>query len=541
MPIIVRSLTLGLDEPEEMLRARAARRLRVPEDDIQQWAVVRRSVDARKKDRIQFNYNVELKLAGPSTRERKLVERLNRGDVALLKPIDPPEPQTGNAPMPERPIIVGFGPAGMFAAYMLAQYGYRPIVLDRGQDVTTRHRDIMVDFYRQREFHPESNLLYGEGGAGTYSDGKLYTRVNDPRVQLILEVFYQHGADPDVLIDGKPHIGSDKLPGICRRIRMAIERMGGEVRFGARLESVETTEGVLRAVVVNGERIACGPVLLGVGHSARDTLRMLARSGVAFESKPFQIGVRIEHPQAMVDQWQYGPSCGHIQLPPADYHLVAKRAAGNAGDLFSFCMCPGGVILPTNESPGQIATNGASRSKRGSPYANAGLVVTLDPREVHAPAKDDPLAAFDYIEQIERAAFAMTEGTYKVPVQRASDLLANRKSDGKLDVSYPLGGQWCELKQLLPREIVEPLANGLQQLDRRLKGFAGAEGLITAPESRASGPIRISRDRTTRESINTANLYPIGEGAGYAGGIISAAIDGLRTAETLISRYHTEK
>jgi uncharacterized FAD-dependent dehydrogenase len=247
--------------------------------------------------------------------------------------------------------------------------------------------------------------------------------------------------------------------------------------------------------------------------------------------------VRIEHPQDMVDRWQFGEFCGHVRLPPAEYHLVAKGAAGPYGDMFSFCMCPGGIILPTNENHGLIATNGASRSNRGGPFANAGLVITLDPRAVCPGADKDPLAALAYQEQLERTAFALTGGTYQVPAQRACDFLAGKKSDGKLETSFPLGGQWVDLRELLPAYLAEGIARGIAQLDERLPGFGGGEALITAPETRASGPLRLTRHPETRESVSTGNLYPIGEGAGYAGGIISAAIDGLKTAELLIGRY----
>lgn len=539
MPISVRGLSLGLDEPEALLRERAAKRLRVRPDDIRLWAVVRRSLDARRKDRLGFTYNIEVALNMPPRRERELVHRLRRADVAMLEPSEPCEPVPGNEPLPDRPVIVGFGPAGMFAGLLLARFGYRPLILDRGRDVSTRHRDIMVEFYRRGQFNPESNLLYGEGGAGTYSDGKLYTRVNDPRVRIILETFYRHGAAPDILIDGKPHIGSDKLPGICRRLRMHIASLGGEVRFGARLDDVVVTDGTASAVIVNGERMACGPLLVAVGHSARDTLRMLGRRGVAFASKPFQVGVRIEHPQEMVDRWQYGPMCGHERLPPADYHLVARGAAGVRGDVFSFCMCPGGEILPTNEAHGLIATNGASRSRRNSPFANAGLVITLDPAEVCPESRTDALAALSYQERLERAAFDMTDRSYRVPAQRAADYLKRRASDGHLRTSYPLGGQWADLHRLLPEDVAVAVARGIDQLDRRLRGFGGPEAIVTAPETRASGPVRMTRDPVTRESISTRNLYPVGEGAGYAGGIISAAIDGLKTAERIVQRYRS--
>jgi len=318
---------------------------------------------------------------------------------------------------------------------------------------------------------------------------------------------------------------------------MRVESLGGEVRFGARLDDVVLEGGRVIAAVINGERFTCGPLILAVGHSARDTLRMLARRGVRFEAKPFQLGVRIEHPQALVDHWQYGPLCGHDRLPPAEYQLVAKGAGGDLGDVFSFCMCPGGMILPTNESPGQIVTNGASRSSRSGVLANSGLVVTVNPIDVRPDAAANPLAALDYLEEIERRAYRLTGESYRVPAQRACDYVAGKLSDGELTTSCPLGGQWADVRHLLPADIGQALVCALQQLDRRLPGFAGADALIVAPETRASGPVRITRDSTTRESITVADLYPVGEGAGYAGGIVSAAVDGMKSAERIIQTY----
>lgn len=533
MPLIVCDITMPLAESEQRLPDYVARRLRVPPEAIRAYAVVRRAIDARRRDDIQRVYNVEVALHGGSKAERRAVARRRRPDVRPLKTITAPPPRPGTSPLPHRPIIVGFGPAGMFAALHLARLGYAPLVLERGREVRTRHRDIMHRFYRLHDFDPESNLLFGEGGAGAYSDGKLYTRIRDERVGDVLATLYHFGAKPEILTDAHPHIGSDKLPGICRRMRMAIEAAGGEVRFGARLDDVEIADGRVSAVRVGEQRIAVSVLLLCIGHSARDTVRLLAQRGVRVEAKPFQFGVRIEHPQELVDRWQYGPMCGHVALPPAEYWIKARGAAGPAGDVFSFCMCPGGMILPTNERAGLIATNGASRSSRSGKFANSGLVATIRPEAFGG----DPLAGLDYIERWERAAFELAGGDYAAPAQRASDYLASRASDGTLTTTYPLGGRWRDLRAILPDFVADALARALPVFDRNHPGYAGADAIVTGPESRASSPVRLPRNTETLESANVAGLYPVGEGAGYAGGIISAAVDGLRAAEKIAALY----
>ncbi len=533
MAILVRNLALPLEGGLEDLLAAAAKRLRVPRETIRTHAVVRRSLYARKHRPLRFIYHVELGLHEALKQERHRVAQLHHKDVEFIVPYELPEPQPGREPLRHRPVVIGFGPAGMFAALRLAQYGYRPLVLERGKDVRRRHYDVLKTFLKDKIFNPESNYLFGEGGAGAYSDGKLYTRVSDPRVRTVLEVLYQHGADPDILVEAHPHVGSERLPGICRRLREHVEQLGGEVRFESRVDDVRIQSDTLVSLRVGDQTLPVGPTLWGVGHSARDTIRLLARRGVAVVPKPFQVGVRIEHPQDLVDRWQYGDAAGHERLPPAEYRLVAKGAAGGHGDLFSFCMCPGGTILPTNESPNLIATNGASRSRRSGRFANAGLVITLEP----SATPGDALAGLAYLEKLERRAFELGGGEYRAPAQRAADFLAGRGSQGRYEGSYPFGVAWRALADLLPPNIMSALHTGLQMLDEQLPGFAGSEGVMLAPETRASAPVRILRRSDSREAVGTRNLYPIGEGAGYAGGIVSAAIDGLKTADALIVRY----
>lgn len=540
MPILARNVRLGLDESEDLLLPSVAKRLHVPVSAVRTWAIVRRSLDARRKDDICFSYQVEFILDEPQKRQRARVRRLGSRDLTWLEPESARIPPFGTAELPERPTIIGFGPAGMLAALRLAQFGYKPLVLERGRDVRRRHRDIMQRFYREGDFDPTSNLLFGEGGAGTYSDGKLYTRINDPLCRYVLEAFYHHGAAPEVLIDARPHIGSDRLPTLCTRIRRKIEVLGGEVRFECQLDDIRIVDGRLEAIKLVGRGVPsggtwrqAGPIILAIGHSARDTVRMLYRRGVRVEAKPFQIGVRVEHPQEMVDRWQYGAAAGHRRLASAEYHLVAKGAAGDRGDVFSFCMCPGGMILPANESPDHIATNGASRSKRSSPFANSGLVVTLDPADLGL----GPMETLAYQQRWERLAFEATDRSYRVPAQRPADFLEGRRSDGQLRTSYPLGGHWTQIADLVPETVTAALQRALPMLEQKFPGFTGPEGLITAPETRASSPTRVVRDPATREAAGLVNLYPVGEGAGYAGGIVSAAVDGIKSADMIIRTY----
>ena len=545
MPLIIRDISLRWDEPEEHLHPQIARMLGLPPRLVRSFGVIRRSLDARKRQEIRRVYHVE---AAIDADEEQILKRCRPTQVSRLRrepelPLD-----AGDAPLEHRPVIIGSGPAGLFAALLLAERGYRPILLERGQDVPERHKAVNT-FYTEGKFNPESNLLFGLGGAGAYSDGKLYSRTHDARNFWVLEQFARFGADPDILIEAKPHVGSDRLPGVCRRMVDQIRQAGGEVRYGARVVDFEMgdvpavdpsrKQRRLRAVKLDsGERIPCEVCILAIGHSARDTYRTLHERGVALAAKPFQMGVRIEHPQAMIDANQYGQAAG--KLVAADYSLVAKHAAGaperGGGDLFSFCMCPGGQILPSNESAGEICTNGASNSFRNSPYANSGLVITIPPSEFG----NDALEGIEYQRRWERLAYQLS-GSYAVPAQRCTDFLGRRMSDSSMRCSYPLGNRPVNLRAMLPQIVGDALDKGLPLLDRLVKGYAGREGILTAPETRASSPLRIPRDEGTRQSVSVAGLYPVGEGAGYAGGIVSSATDGLKSAEAVVRRYAAMK
>ncbi|MCE9530865.1 MAG: NAD(P)-binding protein [Planctomycetes bacterium] len=528
MPIRVTNLRLSIDEPEAELPLRLARTLRIQPTDLQGWRILRKSLDVRNKHDLRFVYSAEVTVpdeAGVAERAAKFANE----QVELFRepPFELPAP--GSASLSHRPVVIGSGPGGLVAAYFLALQGYQPLLLERGTPVNERIRDVKR-FDAGGEFHPESNYLFGEGGAGTFSDGKLTCRGAGPDVHRVLELFAECKGKPEILYEHRPHLGSNRLPAVVKAIRRRIEEMGGEVRFHCKLEDLIIQNGRLTGLVTSSGTIPAEVALLATGHSARDVYQMLVDRGVQLERKPFQMGVRVEHSQETVNRIQFGREKHEATLGNADYTLVAKGAA----DVFTFCMCAGGHIIPSVSREGFFCTNGMSLSKRDSRYANSGLVVTIP---VEHFAGTDILAGVRLQEIYERKAFEIGRGDYRCPVQSARDFLADRASKSIPDCSYPREKVAVHLAEVLPPYVVAALQHGLPKFDHIWRGRFLPEAVLVGPEARGSSPIRIVRDDATRESPGITGLYPVGEGAGYAGGIVSAGVDGLRTAKAVMQRY----
>jgi uncharacterized FAD-dependent dehydrogenase len=530
MSIRVSNVRLGLDEPEASLRDHLARALGVGADALCHWRILRKSLDARNKDDLQFVYSAEV-TAGED--EERLVKwargragpmRIERHDEAAFE-LPPP----GTRPLRQRPVVVGSGPGGLAAGYFLAAAGYRPLVLERGRPVRQRIHDVHA-FNVGGPLDPESNYLFGEGGAGTFSDGKLTCRGSGPDVRRILELFAECKGKPSVVYEARPHLGSNRLPAVVKALRRRIEALGGEVRFSCRVEDLALADGRLRGLATSSGYMPAEVAVLATGHSARDTYAMLLRRGVSLVPKAFQMGVRIEQPQDTVNRVQYGPAPLEEKLGAADYTLVAR----GPHDLFTFCMCAGGHIIPSVSGTGHFCTNGMSLSKRGSTFANSGLVVTVEPAQFGG---QDPLAGVRLQEEYERRAYELSRDEYRCPIEGAQDFLARRPTRELPPCSYPRGLVLADVAGLVPPLVVEALHHGLPALDRRWQGRFLAAATLVGPEARGSAPVRILRDAVTRVTPGIKGLYPVGEGAGYAGGIISAAVDGLYTAKAIIAAY----
>lgn len=505
-------------EDDEILKKKAASKLKVHPEEIFKIDKLRISLDARKKPPI---YRVRLLVNGD---EDWLNEWLN-----------PPQRLQSVTSQDRNAIIIGFGPAGMFAALELLRNGIRPIILERGASVRDRRRDV-VKIYRDREVDPDSNYCFGEGGAGTFSDGKLYTRSKKRgNIRSVLNTLVEHGADPAIMYDARPHIGTNKLPGIVENIRKSIESKGGEVLFNTRVTDLIIEEGQIHGVRSAKGEWKADDVILATGHSARDIFEMLQRNGVKIEAKPFALGVRIEHPQDLIDHIQYRSSSKDSALPPAAYSVV--RQVDRRG-VFSFCMCPGGIIAPAMTASNEVVVNGWSPSKRNGKFANSGFVVQVESEDWRQfNNQHGALAAMHFQSLIEQSAFQVGGSDLTAPAQIASDFI-KRKTSGKLpECSYIPGIASSDLWEVLPEHIATRLRGALIHFDKRMKGYAGDKAVMVGVESRTSSPVRIPRDRQTLQHEEVDGLYPVGEGAGYAGGIMSAAIDGISVAEKIGAKY----
>lgn len=519
--IRIRDISLPPEHNPGQLQFEAALLLRLSPSRIRKLTIVRRSVDARKKPDVKIIYTVDVAVEGS---ENKVLKQAGckRASVAPVSFYQPPKPRPASQ---LRPVVVGFGPAGMFAALVLALAGQKPLVLERGEDAAARHEKV-EQFWSGGSFDPRSNVQFGEGGAGTFSDGKLNTGVNNPRIQWILQQFVAAGAGEDILYDAKPHVGTDVLLTVVQNIRRRIIALGGEVRFNAQVTDMETDGSRLMALITeSGERIPCSQAVFAIGHSARDTFEMLYERCVPMEPKPFSMGVRIEHKQKNINVAQYGTE--NPALPPADYKLV-KHLDENT--VYTFCMCPGGYVVAAASETGGVVTNGMSYAARAGENANAALLVTLNPQVFPYPGA---LGGMYWQREIEQRAYAVS-GSYCAPAQRIGDFLKGVPSTGAGEVrpTYRPGVHWCDLHEVLPTRITAALEQAIPALDGNLRGFADPDGVLTAPETRSSSPVRIVRDETRQSTLR--GLYPTGEGAGYAGGIMSAAIDGIQTAEAIL-------
>jgi uncharacterized protein len=531
----ITELKLPLDHPPEALRAAVVARLGIGDTDLIDFKVARRGHDARKKSAILLIYTIDVTLPPAVLAETR--QRLN-ADKHIGPVPDTTYRFVTKAPvdLPHRPVVIGTGPCGIFAALILAQMGFRPIIVERGKVVRERTKDTWA-LWRKSILQPESNVQFGEGGAGTFSDGKLYSGVSDSNHlgRKVLTEFVKAGAPEEILTLSKPHVGTFRLVSMVERMRADIEALGGEYRFGTKVTDVtiatatDGTRQIRGLITEDGGSIRTDHVVLAVGHSARDTFAMLHQRGVYVEAKPFSIGVRIEHPQAMVDRCRFGANAGNKLLGAADYKLV--HHASNGRSVYSFCMCPGGRVVAAASEPGRLVTNGMSQYSRAEFNANAGLVVGITP-EVDYPGS--PLAGMEFQRLWEERAFAAGGSNYNAPVQRVGDFLAARASTavGSVVPSYQPGVTPTDLASCLPDFAIAAMREALPAFERQVPGFAMADAIMTGIESRTSSPIRIKRG-ADGHSLNTRGLYPAGEGAGYAGGILTAGIDGIRAAEAL--------
>ena len=521
-------LKLPLDHTESELTAIILAKLQILPEDLLSYSIFKRSHDARNKSDILLVYIVDVE----TNQNAQLLDRF-KGDSRVFLTPDMAYIPVAQAPLNpiERPIVIGLGPAGLFAGLLLAQMGFCPLILERGKSVRERTADTFAFWKERGDFKPESNVQFGEGGAGMFSDGKLYSQVKDPKYygRKVLTEFIEAGASPEILYINKPHIGTFKLVGIVQNMRAKIQALGGEIRFQSRVVDVHIEQGNLQGVTLeNGEQLASRHVILAVGHSARDTFQMLYDRGVYIEPKPFSIGFRIEHPQTLIDRCRFGEFAGHRILGAADYKLV--HHCKNGRSVYSFCMCPGGLVVAATSEEGRVVTNGMSQYSRNERNANSAIVVGITPEDYPG----HPLAGIDFQRHLESQAFVLGGSNYYAPGQQVGDFLAHQPSQrlGGVKPSYTPGVTLGDLSQSLPDYAIVAIREAIVAFDQQIKGFAMPEAILTGVETRTSSPIRIKRN-SDYQSINIKGLYPAGEGAGYAGGILSAGMDGIKVAEAV--------
>ncbi|MDF1583151.1 MAG: NAD(P)/FAD-dependent oxidoreductase [Methyloprofundus sp.] len=523
------NIKLPLDHSEQELRAAILNKLSIKSDELQSYSIYKRSYDARKKKNIFFIYSLDVE----TSKNSALLAQFAEDAQVKVRPDDSYQ-FVAQAPqdLSERPIIVGLGPCGLFVGLVLAQMGFKPIILERGKEVRERTVDTF-GLWRKRKLNVESNVQFGEGGAGTFSDGKLYTQIKDPQHhgRKVLQEFVAAGAPEEILYLSKPHIGTFKLVTMVEKMRAMIKSLGGEIRFQQRVDEVLLENQQIQGVrLANGEILVSQHVVFAVGHSARDTFQMLFEKGVYIEAKPFSIGFRIEHPQSLIDQCRFGDFAGHELLGAADYKLV--HHCKNGRSVYSFCMCPGGTVVAATSAKGHIVTNGMSQYSRNERNANSAIVVGIDPEQDYP---GQPLAGLALQNTLEQHAFIAGGENYNAPAQLVGDFLANKPSVavGRVEPSYKPGVTWGDLSACLPDYAIAAIREALPAFDKQIRGFAMHDAVLTGVETRTSSPIRLKRDNSSLQSINTQGLYPAGEGAGYAGGILSAAVDGIKIAEAV--------
>lgn len=528
------AVLVSLDTPETAWPGIASGILRIPESSIRSCRLVKRSVDARRKDDIRLSLTLDVEVAGDAS---AILQRCQHPQASIVteKSTFSPAIIPLSRPPVRRPIVVGSGPAGLFAALTLAQAGARPLLIERGQDAITRKAHVDA-FWQGGALNPESNVQFGEGGAGTFSDGKLNTGIKDPRCRQVLQTFVACGAPEEILWQAKPHVGTDHLVQVVQAMRARIEALGGTIRFGAKLSGLQVEDDHLHGVHIADEGIDADTLLLCVGHSARDTFEMLQAAGVTMQAKPFSIGARIEHPQALINKAQYGRFAAHPALGAAEYKLSTHLPNGRG--VYTFCMCPGGLVVAAASEEGGVVTNGMSYFARDAINANSALLVDVRPEDY---GSEDPLAGMHFQRIWEQRAFAAGGGQYHAPAQRVEDFLTKRSSRALSGTrpSYQPGVVPSDLRACLPGFVADSIAEALPLLDRRLQGFADPDAVLTGVETRSSSPVRILRDAQGQSNIR--GLFPAGEGAGYAGGIVSAAVDGIRAAEHALSRYQSQE